>query len=56
MELLVEFELACFGWDPESEVRQSVTAEYEQRAELGTVSSRRQRGPASSRSRRYICT
>ena len=39
MELLVEFELACSGWDPESDITQSVTAECEQRAEHGTVRS-----------------
>jgi hypothetical protein len=39
MELQVEFELACSGWDPESEVTHSVTAECEQRANHGTVSS-----------------
>jgi hypothetical protein len=35
MELQVEFELACSGWDPESEVTHSVTAECEQRANHG---------------------
>ena len=39
MELLVEFELACSGWDPESEVTESVTAECEQEAKHGTLSS-----------------
>jgi hypothetical protein len=49
MELLVEFELVCTGWDPECVVTQSATAGCEQRGEHGPVSSRSpERPPAPS--------